>query len=286
MTTTRRSFCYTCFSAAVAAAVSRLRAAPSTTVTKYVRYRHAGHVSYGILNGDTVREIHGGLFGSHEPTGAHYKLSEVKLLWPCEPTKVLAVGLNYKSHLGDRPAPKNPEIFYKAITALLEPGGNIVIPEGAHNVHYEGEMVIVVGKKAKNVSIADAPGCIFGYTCGNDVSERDWQKGDLQWWRAKASDTFAPLGPVIAQGLDYSKSRLTTRLNGEVKQTQLISDLIFDPPTVVSFISRFVTLEPGDVIYTGTPGHTSPMKPGDTIEVEIEGIGTLRNKVTSYADRP
>jgi 2-keto-4-pentenoate hydratase/2-oxohepta-3-ene-1,7-dioic acid hydratase in catechol pathway len=153
-------------------------------------------------------------------------------------------------------------------------------------VHYEGEMVIVMGKKTKNVSVAEAPACIFGCTCGNDVSERDWQKGDLQWWRAKASDTFAPLGPVIARGLGYSKSRLTTRLNGEVKQTSLLSDLIFDPSTIVSFISRFVTIEPGDVIYTGTPGHTSPVKPGDTIEVEIEGIGTLRNKVTSYADHP
>jgi 2-keto-4-pentenoate hydratase/2-oxohepta-3-ene-1,7-dioic acid hydratase in catechol pathway len=280
MQTTRRSFLWTLAAGAVAAQTA------SGKVTKFVRYRHGGAVSYGILDGDTIRELRGNLFEKYTETGTRRKLSEVKLLYPVEPPKILAVGLNYKSHLGQRPAPKNPEIFYKPTAALLEPDGNIVIPEGAKNVHYEGEMVIVMGKKAKNISIQDAPRYIFGYTCGNDVSERDWQKGDLQWWRAKGSDTFAPLGPVIAQGLDYSKSRLTTRLNGEVKQTQVISDLLFDPPAVVSFVSRFVTLLPGDVIYTGTPGTTSAMKAGDIVEVEIEGIGTLRNKVTSYADQP
>jgi 2-keto-4-pentenoate hydratase/2-oxohepta-3-ene-1,7-dioic acid hydratase in catechol pathway len=261
-------------------------AATNANVTKFVRYRHGGETRYGILEGDIIREIQGDLFEKYSETGRKRKLADVQLLCPVNPPKILAVGLNYKSHLGSRPAPKNPEIFYKATSALLDPEGNIVIPEGAKNVHYEGEMVIVMGKKAKNVSAADAPHYIFGYTCGNDVSERDWQKGDLQWWRAKATDTFAPLGPAIAAGLDYSKARLTTRLNGEVKQTQLISDLIYDPPAIVSFISRFVTLQPGDVIYTGTPGTTSAMKPGDVVEVEIEGIGTLRNKVIRYADHP
>ena len=280
MNTTRRSFIGTLAAAGLAAA------ATNGKVTKFVRYRHSGGVSYGILDGDTIREIRGNMLEKYSETGTKRKLSEVKLLPPVEPSKVLAVGLNYKSHIGQRPAPKVPEMFYKPITALLEPEGNIIIPEGAKNVHYEGEMVIVMGKKAKNVSVADAPNYIFGYTCGNDVSERDFQKGDLQWWRAKGSDTFAPLGPAIAVGLDYLKSRLTTRLNGEVKQTQLISDLLFGPPEVVAFTSRFVTLMPGDEIYTGTPGTTSAMKPGDTVEVEIDGIGVLRNKVASYAGRP
>jgi 2-keto-4-pentenoate hydratase/2-oxohepta-3-ene-1,7-dioic acid hydratase in catechol pathway len=121
---------------------------------------------------------------------------------------------------------------------------------------------------------------IFGYTCHNDVSERDWQRGDLQWWRSKGSDTFAPLGPVIVTGLDYKKSRLQMRVNREVKQSQLLSDLLFDAPAIVSFTSQYVTLEPGDVIYTGTPGATTAMKPDDVVEVEIDGIGILKNKVT------
>jgi 2-keto-4-pentenoate hydratase/2-oxohepta-3-ene-1,7-dioic acid hydratase in catechol pathway len=155
-----------------------------------------------------------------------------------------------------------------------------VTPSGAKNVHYEGELVIVIGKTARRVSSERAADYIFGYTCGNDVSERDWQRGDLQWWRAKGSDTFAPLGPSIVVGLDYKKSRLQTRVNNEVKQQQVLSDLIFDASAIVSFTSQYVTLEPGDVIYTGTPGATTAMKPGDVVEVEIDGIGVLRNKVT------
>jgi len=249
------------------------------SVTKYVRYEHRGNVSYGILEGDTIKQIRGGLFGSRAETGSRVKLRQAKLLWPCEPSQVLAVGLNYKSHLGDRPAPKNPELFFKALSSLVEPEGNIVIPPGAQNVHFEGELVIVIGKKARRVSLAEAPNYIFGFTCGNDVSERDWQRNDLQWWRAKGSDTFAPLGPAIVVDFDYKRSRLQTRVNGEVKQSQLVSDLLFDPPAIVSFASQYVTLHPGDVIYTGTPGATSAMKPGDIVEVEIDGIGILRNRV-------
>jgi 2-keto-4-pentenoate hydratase/2-oxohepta-3-ene-1,7-dioic acid hydratase in catechol pathway len=193
----------------------------------------------------------------------------------------LAVGLNYKSHLGNRPAPTKPELFFKPITSLLEPEGKIVIPAGARNLHYEGELVIVIGKKAKRVSASEASGCIFGYTCGNDLSERDWQRDDLQWWRAKGADTFGPLGPAIAVGLDYQKSRIQTRVNGQVKQSQMLSDLLFDSMAIVSFASQYVTLEPGDVIYTGTPGTTSALMPGDTVEVEIDGIGILRNKVAN-----
>jgi 2-keto-4-pentenoate hydratase/2-oxohepta-3-ene-1,7-dioic acid hydratase in catechol pathway len=137
----------------------------------------------------------------------------------------------------------------------------------------------VIGKTARQVAENDALNYVFGYTCGNDVSERDWQRDDLQWWRAKGADTFGPLGPSIATGLEYRKSRLQTRVNGEVKQSQLLSDLLFDVPAIVSFASRHVTLHPGDVIYTGTPGATSAMKPGDMVEVEIDGIGVLRNRV-------
>jgi 2-keto-4-pentenoate hydratase/2-oxohepta-3-ene-1,7-dioic acid hydratase in catechol pathway len=251
-------------------------------VTSYLRYRTDSAASYGILDGQTIREIEGGLFDGHSETGVTHKLSEVKLLHPCQPTKILCVGLNYKSHLGGRPQPSQPEIFYKPLSALQDPGGPIAIPRDATDLHYEGELVVVVGKQVKNVSADEARGAIFGVTCGNDVSERNWQHGagkDLQWWRAKGSDTFAPLGPVIATGIDYGNLLLTTRLNGEVVQQQYTSDLIFDCAAIVSWISGWVTLMPGDVIYTGTPGSTRKMSPGDVVQVEIQDIGVLENPV-------
>jgi 2-keto-4-pentenoate hydratase/2-oxohepta-3-ene-1,7-dioic acid hydratase in catechol pathway len=266
--------------AAIAAPVAAQTAA--ATVTKYVRCRCGLDVSYGILEGQEIRELRGGLFGGIEETGQRYKLDQVKLLYPCTPSKVLAVGLNYKSHIGNRPAPKRPEIFYKPPTCLQSPGDPIVIPEGARNVHYEGELVLVIGKRVNNAPADQARDAIFGVTCGNDVSERDWQGGpekDLQWWRAKGADTFGPLGPAIVRGLDYNDLELQTRLNGKVVQQQKTSDLLFDPSAIVSWISRYVTLYPGDVIYTGTPGTTQAMKPGDVVEVELTGVGVLRNPV-------
>jgi 2-keto-4-pentenoate hydratase/2-oxohepta-3-ene-1,7-dioic acid hydratase in catechol pathway len=251
---------------------------------QYVRYSIGSTTSYGVLDGDTVREIAGGLFGNRAETGIRRALGDVKLLAPCQPGKILAVGLNYKSHLGGRPQPDRPEIFYKPVTALLDPGEPIVIPRDATDLHYEGELVAVIGKPARNLTPEQAREAIFGVTCGNDVSERNWQHGpgkDLQWWRAKGCDTFAPLGPAIATGIDYSRLLLQTRLNGEVVQRQYTSDLIFDCPALVSWVSTWVTLLPGDVIYTGTPGSTRRMAPGDTLEVEIESIGTLRNPVVA-----
>ena len=223
-------------------------------MTKYTRYRTGSASSYGILDGESIREIAGDLFGGRSETGATHRLADVKLLYPCQPTKILCVGLNYKSHLGGRPQPSQPEIFYKPLSALQDPGGPIAIPRDA----------------------------IFGVTCGNDVSERNWQHGpgkDLQWWRAKGSDTFAPFGPAIVTGIDYSNLLLTTRLNGEVVQQQYTSDLIFDCPAIVSWISGWVTLMPGDVIYTGTPGNTRKMAKGHVVQVEIQDIGVLENPV-------
>jgi 2-keto-4-pentenoate hydratase/2-oxohepta-3-ene-1,7-dioic acid hydratase in catechol pathway len=251
-------------------------------MASYIRYRSASGSSYGVLVGGTVREIRGDLFEAHNETGLTHRLSEVELLCPCQPGKILAVGLNYRSHLGSRPQPLHPEIFYKPPSALQQPEGAIAIPRDATDVHFEGELVVVIGKKTKKVSPEEARSAIFGVTCGNDVSDRNWQRGeqkDLQWWRAKGCDTFAPMGPAIVTGLDTGNLPLETRLNGEVVQKQNTSDLIFDCPTVVSWISGWVTLMPGDVIYTGTPGGTRRMKPGDVVEVEIEGIGVLRNTV-------
>jgi 2-keto-4-pentenoate hydratase/2-oxohepta-3-ene-1,7-dioic acid hydratase in catechol pathway len=251
-------------------------------VTRYVRYSTASGISYGILDGDTIRALPGGLFDSLTPTGATHKLSEVKLLAPIEPGKILAVGRNYKSHLGTRPQPETPEMFYKPVSSLQNPDDPIVIPRDATDVHSEGEMVIVVGRRLAKASRDEAAQAVFGVTAGNDVSDRNWQNGekkDLQWWRAKGSDTFAPLGPVIVAGADYANLLLQTRINGETVQKQYTSDLIFDIPTVLHWISQWVTLLPGDIIYSGTPGNTKRMQPGDVVEVELEQAGILRNPV-------
>jgi 2-keto-4-pentenoate hydratase/2-oxohepta-3-ene-1,7-dioic acid hydratase in catechol pathway len=249
------------------------------SVTKYVRYSHGGATSFGILEGDAIRELRGDLFANPKPTGRRLKLAEVQLLAPVEPSKVIAVGLNYKTHIGDRPAAEYPGLFAKLPTSIIATRADIVLPADAKNVHYEGEMVLVIGKRAKNVPLEDAKSYVFGVTAGNDVSERDWQKADLQWFRAKGSDTFGPLGPAIATGLNVDDLLLQTRLNGETVQSQRTSDLIFPVAQIVSYVSRYVTLLPGDIIYTGTPGTTRPMKPGDVVEVELEGVGVLRNTV-------
>ncbi len=251
-------------------------------MTKYVRFQSPTGPAYGVLEGQTIAELSGAPYANPHPTGATYGAASVKLLYPCEPPKVFAVGRNYKSHLGDRKAPENPELFFKPISCLQNPGDPIVLPTDSTNVHFEGELVLVIGKQISNATPAEACDAIFGVTCGNDISEREWQAGpnkDLQWWRAKGSDTFGPMGPCIVTGIDYSRLLLSTRLNGEVVQRQYTSDLLFDCPAIVSFISQWVTLQPGDVIYTGTPGSTQKLKPGDVLDVEIEGIGTLTNPV-------
>ena len=250
-------------------------------ITQYVRYHYQGHTSYGILDGDTIRELEGDLFSSPRVTGKNLRSSDVKMLPPCEPSKVIAVGLNYRSHLGDRPVPAYPGLFAKYPSSLIGHGDPIVMPTDAENLHFEGELVVVIGKKAQKVSVDDAPAYIFGVTAGNDVSERTWQQADLQWLRAKASDTFGPIGPAIVTGLDYRDLLIESRLNGEVQQSGRTKDLIFGVDEIVSYVSRYITLLPGDLIFTGTPGRTKAMKPGDIVEVEVEGVGVLRNRVVA-----
>ena len=249
----------------------------------YARFEINGRKSYGIVRDGGIEELESGLFDDPQPSGRRFAWDEVRLLAPCEPPKILAVGQNYASHLGERKTPSKPEIFYKPVSSLQDPGGPIEIPDDAEDLHFEGELVLVIGKTVRNATRDEAAAAVFGVTCGNDVSDRNWQRGagkDVQWWRAKGCDTFAPLGPVIVTGLNYSDLLLRTRVNGGIVQQQRTSDFIFDVPTVIVFISRYVTLTPGDVIYTGTPGETRRMQPGDVVEVEIEGIGTLRNPVT------
>jgi len=237
-------------------------------------------VAYGLVRGDQVHELKDGLFDGPMETGRCPGLSDVELLAPCEPTKILGLGWNYASHLAGRPKPRNPEIFFVPPSAALRPGGPIAVPADTARCECEGEMVVVIGKEAAKVPVDRAGEYVFGVTCGNDVSARDWQRNDLQWWRAKGCDTFAPFGPVLAQGLPYHDLLLTTRVNGQITQQQRTSDLIFGVHQILSFVSQYVTLLPGDLIYTGTPGMTAALATGDLVEVELEGVGVLRNQVT------
>lgn len=274
---TRRHLISTATTAVAAASLQAQ--APNSAAARYVRFQAGSKTAYGVLEGDAVHELTGSYLHGAKKKGAKHPLSSVMLLAPVEPPKILAVGLNYKSHLGSRTPPTKPELFFKPNTCLQKPGGDIVIPTASKNTHYEGELVLVISKRLRNASREEAQAAIFGVTCGNDVSERDWQKDDLQWWRAKGCDTFGPVGPWVATGLNYGNLLLQTRLNGEVVQKQSTSDLLFDCPAMVQFASQYVTLEPGDIIFTGTPQTTKKMGRGDTVEVDIEGVGVLRNKV-------
>ncbi len=254
--------------------------------TQYVRFQKGDTAAYGLVEGDRVRQLAGDLFASPTKTDTTFAMSEIKLLPVTKPSQVLALAGNYKSHLPGAEIPPKFKIvqpFYKSPSCLVAHGENIVIPADAKDVHFEAELVIVIGKKASKVAEADALQYVFGITAGNDVSERIWQNDeatkDVQWWRAKGADTFGPVGPVITTGIDYGKLRIQMRVNGETKQDDNTSALIHSIPKTVSYISQYVTLQPGDLIFTGTPGKTSAIKPGDVCEVELEGVGVLRNPV-------
>ena len=268
-----------------AAAVLLLLALPGTTaaqtLTRYVKYEAGGRIAWGVLDGDTIRELQGNVFDGAKPAGRTLKLADVKLLAPADAKKVVAAGLNYRSHIGEQSPAKYVGLFAKLPTSLVGHGADIVYPADATTLHYEAEVCLVIGKRAKNITEAQVKEHVFGVTPCNDVSERAWQKADLQWFRAKGSDTFGPMGPALVRGVDYNKLKLIGRHNGKVVQESSTEMLIFSIDNIVSYVSRYVTLEPGDVIFTGTPGTTQAMKPGDTYEVEIEGVGVLRNTVVA-----
>ena len=250
--------------------------------TRYLRFSLGDHEAYGILEGDRVRELSGDLFGTWEKTETTHALADVTLLVPSKnPSKVLALAGNYKSHMEDAEPHPHPEPFIKLPSSLLAQGGEIVQPADTDAVHYEAEVVIVMGKRARKVSEAEALDHVLGITCGNDISARTWQRGDVQWWRAKGADTFSPTGPYILSGVDYSQLKMVLKVNGEVRQEASVSDMIHGISETVSYISRYVTLEPGDLIFTGTPGTTRGMQPGDVVTVEIDGVGVLENTVAA-----
>lgn len=259
---------------------------------RWIRYEADGETSYGILEGDEVAEVSGSPFGTHQRTGKHRALSSVRLLVPVVPRTFYAAGINYEVHvreaaalLGREPIlPAKPDIGYRANNALIAHGEAIVKPrDSGERFQYEGELVVVIGKEAKHLSEAEALSCVFGYTVGNDVSERDWQAGDLTMWRAKNADTFKPMGPWIETDASLEAMQTTVRINGGVVSDFVTNNMIFGVATYISAMTRYLTLYPGDIIWMGTDGATQNMKPGDTVEVEITGVGTLSNPVTAEA---
>jgi 2-keto-4-pentenoate hydratase/2-oxohepta-3-ene-1,7-dioic acid hydratase in catechol pathway len=249
-------------------------------MANYVRFRRVnGGTGAGLLEGDTIAVIEEPFWESTKRTGETVSLVSVRLLAPTEPRAVVCVGLNYSSHLQGRPVPNPPTLFFKPLSCLAGPKDAIVLPDNAGRVDPEGEIVIVIGKRVKGASREEALAAIFGYTCGNDVSAREWQRADGQWWRAKGSDTFGIFGPSIVTGLDYTNIELTTRVNGGQVQHAKSNELILDIPEIVRYVSAVMTLVPGDIIYTGTPGEPQALKSGDVVEVEVAGAGVLRNRV-------
>ncbi|RMG61167.1 MAG: FAA hydrolase family protein [Deltaproteobacteria bacterium] len=255
---------------------------------KLARFEKFGNVRYGIYDEERgeIREITGPPFGKITVADAVHKLDDVKILPPVEPTKIVGVGLNYRDHAKEmgKKIPDEPLIFLKPTSAIIGHGDSIVLPRMSGRVDYEAELAIVIGKKAKDVSEEDAKKYILGYTCFNDVTARDLQAKDGLYARAKGFDTFAPFGPFIETDLEPDDLKVRARVNGQVKQDGTTKKMIFDVYTLVSFISSIMTLNPGDLIATGTPPGIGPLKPGDVVEVEIEGIGSLVNNVIHFRD--
>ncbi|WP_295010906.1 fumarylacetoacetate hydrolase family protein [uncultured Microbacterium sp.] len=249
---------------------------------KIARFSHDDGIKYGILDdGDLVVLAGDPMFAGYEPTGERVPLADAALLAPVIPrSKVVCVGRNYHDHAAElgNVAPEEPMLFLKPNTAVIGPGDTIVRPSAlSERTDYEGELVAVIGRIAKNVSTENALDYVFGYTIGDDVTARDLQRKDGQWSRAKGFDTFCPLGPWIETEFDPADAELTTRVNGEVRQHAPLSDMIHSVADIIAYASAVFTLLPGDVIMTGTPAGVGEFQAGDTIEVEITGIGTLRN---------
>ncbi|WP_399694338.1 fumarylacetoacetate hydrolase family protein [Vibrio sp.] len=245
---------------------------------EFVRYQYQDKISYGKLDKGDVLPISGDIFGEYAVAKTSIPLESIEVLLPTKPEKVFAVGMNFASHLAS-PADAPPPMFLKLPSSLTLTGEVIQVPPKAKNVHFEGELVIVIGKELSRASEEEAEQAIFGVTVGNDITERSWQGTDLQWLRAKASDGFGPIGNTIVRGVDYNNVRLTTRVNGEVVQQENTSFMIHKPRKVVSYLSHYFTLKPGDLIFMGTPGRTFALSDKDQVSVSIEGVGTVVNEV-------
>ncbi len=253
--------------------------AQAQDVQRFVRYSQGdGEIHWGMVHDDGIYQLAGAPYNTMDHTGVIVQREDVKLEAPVDPTLVFMTAFNFRSHITGEPA-EYPGLFIVPASSIIGPEDDIIRPAESRNLHYEAEMAIVVGKRAENVSVEDAADYIFGVTAGNDVSERAWQGGDIQWVRAKGSRGFNAVGPQLVRGLDHKDIMITGRHNGEVVQQQTSSDLIFNMEEMVSYISHYFTLEPGDMIWSGTMGSTRAMVPGDVYEVELAGIGILRNEV-------
>lgn len=254
-------------------------------MARFVRFNTPSGPAYGAVEGEKVSVLSGTPFGEWALTGEQLSLSDLQLLPPCQPGKLLAVGFNYRDHAEEfnHPIPTQPNIFIKPATALAAQGQDVLYPrELTAQVEYEAELVVVIGRQARHVSYEDASNYILGYTIGNDVTARDMQSPTNQWALCKGFDTFAPIGPWIETDVDPKAGLdIASYVNGERKQHSNTKHLIFDPCFLVSYLSKAMTLEPGDVIFTGTPSGVGPVKPGDVMEIRIEGIGSLINPVTA-----
>jgi 2-keto-4-pentenoate hydratase/2-oxohepta-3-ene-1,7-dioic acid hydratase in catechol pathway len=252
---------------------------------RWIRFSQQARMAYGILEGDRVREVTGDPLGGYEQTARIHNLNDLKLEIPVQPPTFYCVGLNFAEHIREAAAklgispdlPKQPDVGYRAINALIAHEEPVVIPADATKVQYEGELAVVIGKRAKNVNEAEALTCVLGYTIGNDVSERLWQKSDRTLWRAKNADTFKPMGPWIETDVDLDDLETVVRVNGSETTRFRTNAMLFGVATYIATMSRYVTLFPGDVIWMGTDGTSPDLRAGDTVEVEIRGIGTLRN---------
>lgn len=250
---------------------------------RLIRYAFDGQIRMGaLIDDDTVAELRGPQFGSKERTGVTHALAAVDILPAVTPSKIIGVGLNYAAHAAEhhRELPPVPKFFFKPPSALIGDGDVIQLPNPTNHVNEEAELVVVIGARARHITVDEAPAYIYGYMCGNDVSDRDVQEMDKNWTaRAKGYDTFAPIGPYIEDDFDPADAKIVATINDRVVQSGSTRDMVFDVPTLVSFASGAYTLEPGDLIFTGTPPGVSPMVPGDRVAVTIEGIGTLVNPV-------
>jgi len=250
---------------------------------KFVRFFKNAEIAYGAVSGDDVYGVAGDVFSRYAVGDAHVPLSDITVLAPCVPSKIVAIGLNYRSHAQelDMQLPDEPMVFMKPSTTVIGHNDNICYPSMSQRLDYEAELGVVIGKRCSHVSVDEAPQFILGYTCFNDVTARDLQQKDGQFTRSKGFDTFAPMGPCIETELDPENVGIECFLNGKKRQSGSTRDLIFSVYSLVSFLSRIMTLLPGDVIATGTPSGIGPMQVGDVVEVKIDGIGTLRNSVAA-----
>jgi 2-keto-4-pentenoate hydratase/2-oxohepta-3-ene-1,7-dioic acid hydratase in catechol pathway len=247
---------------------------------KWIRYTHAGRTGYGILEDDRIAAVRGDPFQGHEKTGEIVRLADVRIEVPVVPPTFYCVGLNYVTHIGTEglKIPTQPDVGYRANNALLAHGQDVIMPADATRIQYEGELVVVIGKKARNLGEAEARSCVLGYTMGNDVSERIWQGSDRTFWRAKNSDTFKPMGPWIETEAKVEDMETVVRLNGKESTRFHTNDMLFGIDRFISAMSRYLTLYPGDILWMGTDGHSPDLQDGDVVDVSITGLGTLSNR--------